>query len=126
MTAASTERNKNQSSSKIMFKIVRTLWIFPKLIALYPLFIGQKGSISLWHPKEYVTGRRRHGRPCKLYIFLISYNSRVDIALYVDLKDYICYINRILSEILMLDSSLSVNTKKTNPQMIPSNLVAIG
>ena len=41
----------------------------------------------------YVTGRRRRGRPHKVYIFLISINSRVDIAMSVcpyeqtDLRD---------------------------------------
>jgi len=30
-----------------------------------------------------VTDRRRHGRPYKLYIFLISINSQVDIAISV-------------------------------------------
>jgi len=36
--------------------------------------------------KRYETGKRRHGRPHKFYIFLISIRSRVDIAVSVCLS----------------------------------------
>lgn len=42
-----------------------------------------KGTMTLWQLIMYVTGREMRGSPHKLYIFLISINSRIDMALFV-------------------------------------------
>lgn len=55
--------------------VCNTLYL-PLSLFLYPFYIEYKGSFVS------TTGRRRRlGRPHKLYIFIISINNRVDIAM---------------------------------------------
>lgn len=54
---------------------------------LYPLHSECPwSSLPLCQLKKYLTGRWRHGRPHKLFIFLISINSRIDIVMSVFLS----------------------------------------
>lgn len=62
-------------SPMIAHYVCNTLYL-PLSLFLYPFYIEYKGSFVS------TTGRRRRlGRPHKLYIFIISINNRVDIAM---------------------------------------------